>query len=78
MIPAEFDYVKAGSVEEAVAALPGGDDAKVITGGQSLLPAPAAAQRADRAGRRGRRGRDARGDRRGDLDPVGAAVTTTR
>jgi carbon-monoxide dehydrogenase medium subunit len=39
MIPAKFDYVRPGSVDEAVAALvAGGDDAKVITGGQSLLP----------------------------------------
>lgn len=39
MIPAAFDYVRPSSVEEAVAALTeGGDDAKVITGGQSLLP----------------------------------------
>ena len=39
MIPAEFDYVKAGSVDEAVAALvAGGEDSKVLGGGQSLLP----------------------------------------
>jgi carbon-monoxide dehydrogenase medium subunit len=39
VIPAEFDYVKAGSVDEAVAALvAGGDDSKVLGGGQSLLP----------------------------------------
>jgi carbon-monoxide dehydrogenase medium subunit len=39
MIPSSFDYVKAGSVDEAVAALAkGGDDAKVINGGQSLMP----------------------------------------
>jgi aerobic carbon-monoxide dehydrogenase medium subunit len=39
VIPAEFDYVKAGSVEEAVAALvAGGEDSKVLGGGQSLLP----------------------------------------
>src|SRR6478609_2299625 len=39
MIPAEFDYVRPTSVEDAVAALAeAGDDAKVITGGQSLLP----------------------------------------
>ena len=39
MIPAAFDYVKAGSVEEAVAALTGGgEDAKVLGGGQSLMP----------------------------------------
>lgn len=39
MIPAEFDYVRAGSVEEAVSALAEhGDDAKVMAGGQSLIP----------------------------------------
>ena len=39
MIPAKFDYVRPGSLDEAVPALAdGGDDAKVIAGGQSLLP----------------------------------------
>ena len=39
MIPAKFDYIRPGSLDEAVAALAeGGDDAKVIAGGQSLLP----------------------------------------
>jgi len=39
MIPAEFDYVKATSVDQAVAALAEhGDEAKVLGGGQSLLP----------------------------------------
>jgi aerobic carbon-monoxide dehydrogenase medium subunit len=39
VIPAKFDYVKPGSVEEAVTALvEGGEDAKIIAGGQSLLP----------------------------------------
>ncbi|MCX6460074.1 MAG: xanthine dehydrogenase family protein subunit M [Actinobacteria bacterium] len=39
MIPASFDYVKATSVDGAVAALvKGGEDAKVLGGGQSLLP----------------------------------------
>ena len=39
MIPAQFDYVRPTSVQDAVAALAeAGDDAKVITGGQSLLP----------------------------------------
>jgi carbon-monoxide dehydrogenase medium subunit len=39
MIPAKFDYVRPGSLDEAVRALAdGGDDAKVIAGGQSLLP----------------------------------------
>ncbi len=39
MIPAEFEYVRAGSVDEAVSALrESGDDAKVMAGGQSLIP----------------------------------------
>lgn len=39
MIPVAFDYVRPGSVDEAVAALAaGGDDAKVLGGGQSLMP----------------------------------------
>jgi carbon-monoxide dehydrogenase medium subunit len=39
MIPAKFDYVRPGSIDEAVRALAdGGEDAKVIAGGQSLLP----------------------------------------
>jgi aerobic carbon-monoxide dehydrogenase medium subunit len=39
MIPAQFDYVRAGSVEETVAALAQhGDEAKVLAGGQSLIP----------------------------------------
>jgi carbon-monoxide dehydrogenase medium subunit len=39
MIPAEFDYVRASSVDEALAALrEHGDDAKVLAGGQSLIP----------------------------------------
>jgi aerobic carbon-monoxide dehydrogenase medium subunit len=39
MIPAMFDYVRPSSVDEAVQALAaGGEDAKVIAGGQSLLP----------------------------------------
>jgi carbon-monoxide dehydrogenase medium subunit len=39
MIPAPFDYVRAESVEHAVAALTEyGDEAKVLAGGQSLLP----------------------------------------
>ena len=39
MIPSAFDYVKASTVDEAVAALAeAGDDAKVLGGGQSLLP----------------------------------------
>jgi aerobic carbon-monoxide dehydrogenase medium subunit len=39
MIPAKFDYVRPSSIGAAVTALAGGgDDAKVIAGGQSLLP----------------------------------------
>jgi aerobic carbon-monoxide dehydrogenase medium subunit len=39
VIPAKFDYVKPASVADAVRALrEGGDDAKIIAGGQSLLP----------------------------------------
>lgn len=39
MIPAKFDYTRPGSLDEAVSALAGGgEDAKVIAGGQSLLP----------------------------------------
>ncbi|WP_190819077.1 FAD binding domain-containing protein [Saccharopolyspora pogona] len=39
MIPAQFDYVAPSTVEEAVAALAeAGEDAKVLAGGQSLLP----------------------------------------
>jgi carbon-monoxide dehydrogenase medium subunit len=39
MIPSKFDYTRPGSVADAVRALAGGgEDAKVIAGGQSLLP----------------------------------------
>ena len=39
MIPAQFDYLAPSSVEEAISALAEhGDDAKVLAGGQSLLP----------------------------------------
>jgi carbon-monoxide dehydrogenase medium subunit len=39
MIPAPFDYVRAGSAEEAVALLvEHGDEAKLLAGGHSLLP----------------------------------------
>jgi aerobic carbon-monoxide dehydrogenase medium subunit len=39
MIPAKFEYTRPASVDEAVRALAdGGEDAKVIAGGQSLLP----------------------------------------
>ena len=39
MIPAPFDYVRPGTVDEAVAALQqAGEDAKILAGGQSLIP----------------------------------------
>ncbi|MFN8022181.1 MAG: xanthine dehydrogenase family protein subunit M [Acidimicrobiales bacterium] len=39
MIPAAFDYVRAGSAEEAISLIgEHGDDAKFIAGGHSLLP----------------------------------------
>jgi aerobic carbon-monoxide dehydrogenase medium subunit len=39
VIPAQFEYVAPATVEEALTALAeGGEDAKVIAGGQSLLP----------------------------------------
>jgi carbon-monoxide dehydrogenase medium subunit len=39
MIPAQFDYVAPGSLDEALSALrSGGEDAKVLAGGHSLLP----------------------------------------
>jgi carbon-monoxide dehydrogenase medium subunit len=39
VIPARFDYVAPGSLDEALAALrDGGEDAKVLAGGHSLIP----------------------------------------
>ncbi len=39
MIPAEFDYVAPGSLDDALKALAdGGEDAKVLAGGHSLIP----------------------------------------
>ncbi len=38
MIPATFGYTKASTVEEALSALSSSDDAKILGGGQSLLP----------------------------------------
>jgi len=39
MIPAEFDYVAPASLDEAITALTdGGEDAKLLAGGHSLLP----------------------------------------
>ncbi|TMM56827.1 xanthine dehydrogenase family protein subunit M [Maribacter algarum] len=40
MIPAKFDYIKASSVSEAIGLLEKhGDDAKLLSGGHSLIPA---------------------------------------
>ncbi len=39
MIPAPFDYVRAGSVDDAIAALSADPEAKILAGGHSLLPA---------------------------------------
>jgi len=39
VIPAEFDYVRPGSLDEVLSALrDGGEDAKLIAGGHSLVP----------------------------------------
>ena len=39
MIPAEFDYAAPDSLDEAIAALAdGGEDAKLLAGGHSLIP----------------------------------------
>jgi aerobic carbon-monoxide dehydrogenase medium subunit len=39
VFPARFDYVAAATVDEAVAALTGGgEDARILAGGQSLIP----------------------------------------
>jgi aerobic carbon-monoxide dehydrogenase medium subunit len=39
MIPAPFDYVRADSVDDAIAKLGASEDAKLLAGGHSLLPA---------------------------------------
>ncbi|HEX6131035.1 MAG TPA: xanthine dehydrogenase family protein subunit M [Actinomycetota bacterium] len=39
MIPAPFEYVRAESVDDAIAALGASEDAKLLAGGHSLLPA---------------------------------------
>ena len=39
MIPAAFDYRRAGSVEEAIELLGADEDAKLLAGGHSLIPA---------------------------------------
>ncbi|GAA3317025.1 FAD binding domain-containing protein [Nonomuraea dietziae] len=38
MIPAQFDYLRPGSLQEASEALASDEEAKVLAGGQSLLP----------------------------------------
>ena len=38
MKPAPFDYLRCANVSEAIAALAGDEGAKVIAGGQSLVP----------------------------------------
>jgi aerobic carbon-monoxide dehydrogenase medium subunit len=38
MIPAAFDYVRPSSIADAVSALAGNAEAKVLAGGQSLIP----------------------------------------
>lgn len=38
MIPAAFDYRRAGSLDEAIALLGGDEDAKLLAGGHSLIP----------------------------------------
>lgn len=38
MKPASFDYLRPGSLDEAVDALAAGEDRKVLAGGQSLVP----------------------------------------
>jgi carbon-monoxide dehydrogenase medium subunit len=39
VIPAAFEYARAGSVDEAVALLGSSEDAKLLAGGHSLIPA---------------------------------------
>ena len=75
VIPAQFDYVAPDSVADAIAALAADEDAKVLAGGQSLMPVlrlrlslpdgagrPAQGRRAARGARGGRRPRDRRDD----------------
>ena len=83
MIPPEFDYLRPHSVDEAVTELGrAGEDAKVLAGGQSLLPLlrlrlayPTVLVDLGGVGElRGiRRGRRRAGDRRDDHAPRGAA-----
>jgi len=39
MIPAQFDYVRAGTLDEALSLLSQNEDAKILAGGHSLIPA---------------------------------------
>jgi len=39
MIPAQFDYARANSLEEALTLLAQNEDAKILAGGHSLIPA---------------------------------------
>jgi carbon-monoxide dehydrogenase medium subunit len=39
MIPAAFDYIRPSTLGEALAALAGNEDAKILAGGHSLIPA---------------------------------------
>ena len=39
MIPAPFDYLRATTLDEALAALASREDAKILAGGHSLIPA---------------------------------------
>src|SRR6201997_5131581 len=39
MIPAQFDYVRANSLDEALSLLAQSEDAKILAGGHSLIPA---------------------------------------
>jgi hypothetical protein len=46
MIPAAFDYVRAATLDEALGLLAAyGEDAKVLAGGHSLIPAMATGRR---------------------------------
>ncbi len=39
MISAQFDYVRANTLDEAVSLLAQNEDAKILAGGHSLIPA---------------------------------------
>ena len=39
MIAAEFDYVRANTLDEALSLLSQNEDAKILAGGHSLIPA---------------------------------------